>query len=132
MDGVLGRYVRTALVVLMESLRRLEFGYSIIAFSQRADLIKWLDAEVDDVLGEAIIESFTFSDGTNLYHGLDEAVKKGFVRKDGKATEKPWFRTIMTLTDGFVTSSSDERDKFAQLLQVEAREINFCFLAILP
>jgi hypothetical protein len=135
MDGEIGKQVRISLTLLMEVFRRLEVDFSVILFGKSQKRLKQLDEPLDALRGQAIIESLTFDEGTQLRSAVKAAMSLGFQRRKALSSSAIVARSIIILSDGFVETAGDEGTKYAQMLTAGAEslggKLNMCFLGLL-
>lgn len=116
----------------MEGQRRLECKFSVVKFGERAHLLKKIEEPLTEGLGEAILEAFSFDEGTNLMAGVAKALELGFgANRPGISTH----RCVIVLTDGFVNTHEEDRRAYqAILLRAQERfgtKPNFCIVGVM-
>jgi len=133
MNGVKERHARSALVLLMETLRRLECSFSVVRFGGRNSqrVLKDIDEPMGEDKGEQILESFTFNEGTYPADGLLFAVEHGFKRRDQDRDLSPLspvqvHRAVIMITDG-ISGQSDPQQYITILRE---RDVNFAIVQI--
>jgi len=115
MGGPKGNHARTALVLMMEVLKRLECPISVIKFSGRKQqkTLKSFSQHFDNQLGEMILSDFKFFGGTYpadaLRYGLQEFLS---APKEKGVT---YHRSIIMITDGI--SSQQNAEEYIEILK---------------
>ncbi len=134
MGGDIGRQVRTALVLAMEVLRRLECEFSIIRFGETPLVLKKIDTPLTLETGQVILEGFSFDEGTNVLGGVRHALQHGFTRTPPRvfSPDTVVHRCVLTLTDGFVPANELARREYQAMLSVTSpgNDISICMLAL--
>ncbi len=128
------RQVRTALVLAMEVLRRLECEFSIIRFGETPLVLKKIDKPLTLEAGQTIMEGFSFDEGTNLLTGMRHALQHGFTRKVPRdfSTDTVVHRCVLAMTDGFVPTNDAACAEYRTMLSAvnPGNAINICMLTL--
>jgi hypothetical protein len=136
MGGDIARQVRTALVLAMEVLRRLECEFSIIRFGETPLVLKKIDKPLTPEAGQTIMEGFSFDEGTNLLTGMRHALQHGFTRKVPRdfSPGTVVHRCVLAMTDGFVPTNDAARAEYRAMLSAanpdKGNAINICMLTL--
>ena len=99
-------HLSETLVVVIEILRRLEHKFAIARFGSKFDqncLLKGLDLPMSMSLGQTILESFSFDQGTYSLDGLHNVTHKVWGNRN-----KPehHHRIVLMITDGLTTQKN--------------------------
>jgi hypothetical protein len=134
MGGDIARQVRTALVLAMEVLRRLECEFSIIRFGETPLVLKKIDTPLTHETGQTIMEGFSFDEGTNLLAGVRHGLQHGFDRAVPRSfsPDTVVHRCVLTMTDGFVPTNDAARIEYRTMLTAAnpGNAINVCMLTL--
>ena len=102
-------FVAETLVVLIEVLRRLEHKFAVARFGNKNDkraLIKDFKTPMSLSLGQQILESFTYDQGTYPVEALQNVSSKIWPDKEKKAADQQ--RIVLMITDGLMTQKDSE------------------------
>eukprot|EP01127_Copromyxa_protea_P012712 TRINITY_DN3334_c0_g4_i1.p1 TRINITY_DN3334_c0_g4~~TRINITY_DN3334_c0_g4_i1.p1 ORF type:complete len:2536 (-),score=396.53 TRINITY_DN3334_c0_g4_i1:97-7002(-) len=110
-----------ALVVLIEVLRKLECRFAIVKFGTTQHLLKGIDTPFDNELGEQILESFSFDEGTKPATALGRTVNQLWGNSE---PDRLQHRMVLMITDG-LTNETDVKDWMKHV-----QKINFSLLLI--
>eukprot|EP01127_Copromyxa_protea_P008978 TRINITY_DN2080_c0_g1_i4.p1 TRINITY_DN2080_c0_g1~~TRINITY_DN2080_c0_g1_i4.p1 ORF type:complete len:7466 (-),score=1064.85 TRINITY_DN2080_c0_g1_i4:44-22441(-) len=114
-----------ALVVLIEVLRKLECRFAIVRFGNRSNqrLLKSLAQPFDFELGQTILESFSYDEGTKPGTALKTTARTIWGESDSRPNVH---RMVLMITDGL----TDERDAGDWNSVLKQHNINLAMLLI--
>ena len=115
MGGKVGQHAMTALVLMMEALRRLECPFSVVKFGTAGiqHILKEIDTVLDDEVGERILSAFQFNESTYPISGLETAMLHGFGQSPDEAHAR---HCIIFITDG-IAKDFKHAEYFSQILR---------------
>jgi len=124
MAGVRGRHMLTSLAVMMETFRRLEVPFSVVKFAglHSEQMLKPIETEFSESIGEAIIEAMTFLGGSRPIDGLELAVQQGF--SDSPAAH----RAVIMMSDGIFRQA--QSGDFIRALTQPTKPVSFCMVQL--
>ena len=99
-----------ALVLMMETLRRLEQPFAIARFGDRKSqqMLKRMDEPFSQLIGQKIIESFSFNEGTYPASAVRHVAEKVWPTQLSENKKLQYHRVMLLITDGLTQERSPE------------------------
>jgi uncharacterized protein YegL len=120
-----------ALVILVETLRRLECHFAVATAGESVRLVKRMDESFSFAVGERILASFTYNEGTHLGSCAQSIAERVFPTE--KRLEPNECRILVLVTDGLSRDLKDESGRQGDTQQdfMRLRERHQLELAVL-
>eukprot|EP00397_Hematodinium_sp_SG-2012_P000165 GEMP01000165.1.p1 GENE.GEMP01000165.1~~GEMP01000165.1.p1 ORF type:complete len:2228 (+),score=410.75 GEMP01000165.1:779-7462(+) len=125
----LANQVQEALVLLIETLRKLECRFAVARFGNKRGqrLLKQFDQPFSSTLGEQILNSFTYNESTHTVSGVEAVAQKLWPRAPSGTMATCTQRVMLLVTDGL--SQEMNAENFQSLLD-DKKFAHFAVLSV--